>query len=172
MNYSGIIKEDISNGPGIRLSLFVSGCPFCCKGCFNEVAWDYLYGKEFTKEVEKDIIGYFKDNSLLNGFSLLGGEPFARLEQKDYLQLINLIHSLKANTKCKSFWVWSGYTFEEIIERSLPFSLLKEFDVLVDGTFIQKKKDLKLPYRGSNNQRIIDIQKSIKRKEIVLWENL
>lgn len=171
MNYSGIIKEDIGNGPGIRLSLFVSGCPFHCKGCFNEKTWDYLYGKDFSEEVEREIINSFKENPIIKGFSLLGGEPFARLEQKDYLVLINLIQNIRINTQCNSFWVWSGYTFEELVKRNNPFSLLKEFDILVDGPFIQEKKDLKLPFRGSTNQRIIDVQKSLKEDKVVLWGN-
>lgn len=169
MNYSGIIKEDISNGPGIRLSLFVSGCPFHCKGCFNEETWNYQNGSSFSENTIDEIVKFYKSNPQITGFSLLGGEPFA--QGSDTLLLIKLIQKLKEETNCCSFWVWSGYTFEKLIDSRGRLKLLLYFDVLVDGRFEEDKKDLRLPYCGSTNQRVIDVQESLKEGKVVLWEN-
>lgn len=170
MNVANVKHFDIANGPGIRTSLFLSGCPFHCEGCFNSITWDYNYGEVLSGEIKQNIIESLKNESV-TGFSLLGGEPFERENDGDYYVIINLIQLIKRDTNCSSFWVWSGHTFEELIKNEHWYHLLKEFDVLVDGQFIQEKKDLRLPYCGSTNQRVIDVQKSLKEEKVVLWEN-
>ena len=154
--YSNIKKFDIANGPGVRLSLFVSGCPHHCEGCFNEVTWNYHYGKAFTPSVIDEIIDFYKANPQVTGFSLLGGEPFA--QGSDSLLLIKLINRLKKETNCNSFWVWSGYTIEEILTSREKTKLLMCFDFLIDGKFEEDKKDLRLKYMGSSNQRLINLK--------------
>lgn len=169
MNIANIKHFDIANGPGVRMSLFLSGCPFHCKGCFNEMTWNYEYGYEYNQEIENQIVNDFNDKYGHTGFSLLGGEPFARENSKDYQDLTNLINRLKTETNCDSFWVWSGRKFEDILKNQEWKDFLENFDVLVDGQFIEEEKNLTLPYCGSNNQRVIDVKKSIEKGEVVLW---
>lgn len=163
MNYFQIRSFDVVNGKGIRTSIFVSGCTLHCKNCFNSEAWDFNSGKEFSS------IQFFKIQELLkrpycSGLSILGGEPF---DQHDFYFLIELCkaaHALK-----KDVWIWSGHQFEELRMNEDKLNLLKQCDVLVDGPFIDEKKDLSLAWRGSQNQRIIDVQKSLKQNEVVLY---
>ena len=161
MNYSQIRTMDISNGEGIRTSIFVSGCNRHCKGCFNKEAWDFNSGKNFNSEK------YFKIYDLLKkpycaGLSILGGEPF---DQKDNYLLIELCKA--AHTIGKDVWIWSGYTFEELKTDDKKLELLQECDVLVDGPFIDEQKDLSLKWRGSTNQRIINIKESLASGKVV-----
>ena len=161
MNYSQIRTMDISNGEGIRTSIFVSGCNRHCKGCFNKEAWDFNRGKNFNSEK------YFKIYDLLKkpyyaGLSILGGEPF---DQKDNYLLIELCKA--AHTMGKDVWIWSGYTFEELKIDDKKLELLQECDVLVDGPFIDEQKDLSLKWRGSTNQRIINIKESLASGKVV-----
>lgn len=165
MNYQKIYSFDLANGKGIRISLFVSGCPFHCKGCFNSEAWGFQTGKPFTSEQYFKICELLK-NPYYKGFSILGGEPFA---QKDLFLLRDLCRVAHENGK--DVWIWTGFNFEDLVCDEEKLDLLRECDILVDGRFIEEKKDLTLKWRGSSNQRIIDVQKSLKTGEIILYDN-
>ena len=164
MNYSDLRPIDSANGLGVSTTLFVSGCNFHCLGCFNKEAQDFNYGKPFTKEVEDNFIKYAQ-NKHVNHVSLLGGEVF----HQDLNIIYNLIKRIKADVN-KPIWIWTGFIFEELIKNDKAYEILKMIDVLVDGQFIQKLYDYNLLFRGSSNQRIIDIQKSLKSQEVVLWQ--
>ena len=169
MYFADIKKVDIANGPGVRVSLFVSGCTHHCKGCFNEEAWDFKYGKKFTKDNE-DFIMDLLNHDYIEGITLLGGEPF---EYSNQLGLLPLIRRIKKEFPNKTIWCYSGYTFDKDILNDMckkydeTKELLSYIDVLVDGEFILSKKDLKLKFRGSSNQRIIDVKKSLKENEVI-----
>lgn len=171
MNYATIKNCDIANGPGVRVSLFVSGCTHHCKGCFNEIAWDFDYGEPFTQDTI-DLILKMLAPEHIQGITLLGGEPFEPENQQPILQLLRAIKKAYPN---KSIWAFSGYLFDKDIlaGRLGPWDVTREYigylDVLVDGPFILEKKDLSLRFRGSSNQRIIDVPASLKKGEIVLW---
>ena len=165
MKYAKIRKYDISNAPGICTTLFVSGCTHDCDGCFNKEQQDFNYGNEFTKEIEDEFIEYVKSKQV-KGVNILGGEPMQQLMDNT---LLNLLKRIKKETN-KPIWLWSGYTYEEIISNSRRLELLEEVDVLIDGKFEISKRDLMLKYRGSSNQRIIDVKKSLEAKEVVLYE--
>lgn len=163
MNYARIKYYDISNGPGIRHSLYVTGCTHYCKGCFNQEIWSFKSGQEWTKEVEDKFIEDCKD-SKVTGISILGGEPL----QQDFLSIYTLLKRLKTEVN-KPIWLWTGHKIEELSFALL--SMLNEFiDVLIDGKFEEDKKDIKLKYCGSTNQRVIDIKETFKHKEIRLYE--
>lgn len=161
MNYATIKNLDIANGPGVRVSLFVSGCRRHCEGCFNSEAWDFNYGKEFTwytvHELERLV-----NNEHVAGLSILGGDPFES-ENREWIEA--LCGYIKYNCK-KPIWVWTGYLWEQIKDHFL----VNYIDILVDGPFIEELKDLRLPYCGSSNQRVIDVQKSLESGDVVLWE--
>lgn len=172
MYYADIKKADVANGLGVRVSVFVSGCTHHCKNCFNEEAWDFHYGNEFTqKEIDKVI--ELMDHSYVAGLSLLGGEPFEHINQQGLLPLVKIV---KEKFPDKNIWCYSGYTFEnDIIDRMCKEwketpEFLSYIDVLVDGKFEEDKKDLSLRFRGSNNQRIIDVKKSLKENKTVLFD--
>lgn len=172
MNYADIKRADVANGVGVRISLFVSGCTHHCKNCFNQEAWDFNYGKEFTeKEVER--IMEELDHPYIAGLTLLGGEPLEHVNQKGILPLVKLV---KEKLPDKNIWCYTGYTFEkDVLERMYKEweetpELLKYIDVLVDGKFIEEKKDIKLKFRGSSNQRIIDVQESLKQNKTILFD--
>ena len=173
MNYAAIKNCDIANGPGVRVSLFVSGCTHRCKGCFNEVAWDFHYGEPFTQETINALLEMLAP-SYVKGLTLLGGEPF---EPENQPEIVFFLRQLKEKYPEKSVWAFSGYLFDKDIlsGRLGPWAVTKEFlsylDVIVDGPFVQEKKDLTLRFRGSSNQRIIDVQSSLQANEIVLWED-
>lgn len=162
MNYAKIRKYDVSNGVGVRTTLFVSGCTHNCEGCFNKEAQNFNFGEEFTKETEDYFIEISK-NENIKGINILGGEPMQQIIDNS---LLNLLKRLNREVK-KSIWLWSGYTFEEIINNPKRLELLKEVDVLIDGKFDANKKDLMLKYRGSSNQKIIDVKKSLETNTIV-----
>ena len=164
MNYIEIKKYDIANGEGIRISLFVSGCTHKCKGCFNTKAWNFNSGKSFTNETLNEIIEALKPN-YIKGLSLLGGEPF---EIENVVTLIEIIKKIKKEYPKKDIWAYSGYTYEELIKNDIKKELVNLIDVLVDGKFILELKNPSLAFRGSSNQRIIDIKKSIKKGCIIL----
>ena len=149
MNYIGLNKYDTANGTGIRVSLFVSGCTLCCKGCFNKESWKFNAGSPFTENVKNEIIEELK-KLWISGFSLLGGDP---LEPKLYDDVLDLVMSIKREIPNKDIWLWTGRIYENIINNDI----LKYIDVLIDGPFIQELKDSKLKYRGSTNQRIIKL---------------
>jgi anaerobic ribonucleoside-triphosphate reductase activating protein len=146
MNYIGLNKYDTANGPGIRVSLFVSGCTLHCKGCFNQESWDFNGGKEFTSETLNDIIKTLKEPHI-SGFSILGGDP---LEPEHFNDVYNIVKTVKTEVPDKTIWLWTGRLYEKVKENRI----LDYVDVLIDGPF---KIDLKgnLKYRGSSNQRII-----------------
>ena len=157
MHYAKIKRFDIANGVGIRTSVFVSGCSNKCKGCFNQELWDKDYGQEFTDETIKEILDSI-DKPYISGLSILGGDPleYYNLEMVDKL----IIEFRKRFGFNKSIWMWTGYLLEDIMNDDRRWEVVRKLDYLVDGPFIQKKKNLKLKYRGSENQRIIDMQNS------------
>ena len=157
MNYATIKKMDIANGPGVRVSLFVSGCRHKCPGCFNAEAWDFSYGAPYTEAVEKEILDAVGKEHMA-GLSFLGGEPFERENRSALAALAARFHALYPG---KTLWCYSGFTFEELYADEGARPLLSELDVLVDGRFEAAKKDLSLLFRGSSNQRILDVKKSL-----------
>ena len=169
MNYADIKKIDVANGEGVRVSVFVSGCNHHCKGCFNECAWDFNYGKKFTEKEEQQIIDYM-NHDYIAGLSLLGGEP---LELKNQKGLLPLVKRVKEKFPNKNIWCYTGFDFEkDVVEKMTKNNettreLLKYIDVIVDGKFEEDKKDLKLQFRGSSNQKIVDVKKSLKLGKIV-----
>lgn len=170
MNYATIKNCDIANGPGVRVSLFVSGCTHRCKGCFNEVAWDFDYGEPFTQNTIDRIIEMLRP-SYIRGLTLLGGEPF---EPQNQEAVVTLLRQIKRELPEKSIWAFSGYLFDkDILSGRLGDTgeYLSYLDVLVDGPFVEAKKNLSLRFRGSENQRLIDVQASLTAGEIVLWQD-
>ena len=173
MNYATIKNCDIANGPGVRVSLFVSGCTHRCKGCFNEIAWDFNYGQPFTQDTIDDILKMLAPE-YVKGITLLGGEPF---EPQNQPTILELLRQIKMKYPTKSVWAFSGYLFDRdiVTGRLGPWEITKEYlsyvDVLVDGPVVESLKDLNLRFRGSSNQRIIDVPASLAKGEIVLWED-
>lgn len=172
MYYGEIKKCDIANGEGVRVSLFVSGCTHHCPGCFNRETWDFRYGKEYTKETQKEILEALAPE-YINGLSLLGGEPFEPENQK---VLVDLLREVKEKYPGKNIWCYSGYLFDrELLEESrarcgYTDEMLSMIDVLVDGRFVEALKDIRLVFRGSSNQRVIDVKKSLAAREVIMWE--
>lgn len=168
MNYGEIKSFDIANGEGVRVSLFVSGCTHHCKNCFNKETWDFNFGKPFTKEVEDSIIEMLSSD-YIDGFSLLGGEPF---EPQNQRVLTPFLKRIKEKFPDKSIWCYTGYLFDdELLSESrarceCTDEMLSLIDVLVDGEFVQDLYNITLAFRGSENQRIIDVQKSLETGEI------
>lgn len=152
MNYGAIKNYDIANGPGLRVSLFVSGCRNHCKGCFQPETWDFKYGKEFDDDAFYSLIEMLRSEHIA-GLSILGGDPF---EPENLVTVTNLCKMVKDIFPNKNIWVWTGYTYEDIKDNDI----FNYIDVLVDGRFEEEHKDLSLAFRGSSNQKIIDIQKS------------
>ncbi len=172
MHYAEIKKFDIANGEGVRISLFVSGCPHHCKSCFNPEAWDYNYGKKFTEKEEDEIID-FLGNDFIKGLTLLGGEPMWPDNQKGVLPLLRKVKEKYPN---KTIWCYTGYLFDKEImdkmykENDFTREFLSYIDVLVDGRFVESLLNRTLYFRGSSNQRIIDVKKSIRSKKVVEYE--
>ena len=172
MYYADIKKVDVANGPGVRVSLFVSGCTHKCKGCFNEEAWDFKYGHEYTKKEEDKIIELLKPD-YIEGITILGGEPFEYVNQKGILPLLRRIRKKLPN---KTIWCFSGYTFDTDILEDMcnkyeeTKELISYIDVLVDGKFEIDKKNFKLKFRGSSNQRIINVKESLKNNKVILMD--
>ena len=169
MNYGEIKKTDIANGLGVRVSLFVSGCTHHCKGCFNPQTWDFNYGKPFDEDTVGKIIDYLSP-SYITGLTVLGGEP---MEKENQRELYPFIKKVKETFPQKDIWIYSGYVFEDEIlsgraHCEVTDSLLSYTDVLVDGRFEEDKKNITLKFRGSENQRIIDVKKSLKTGKTVI----
>lgn len=162
MKYAKIRKFDVTNGPGIRTTLFVSGCTHNCAECFNKEQQDFKFGTEFTFETENEMLSYVL-NPQIKGVNILGGEPMQQIIDDS---LLNLLKRIKEKTN-KPIWLWSGYTFEEIIKNPKRLELLNEVDVLIDGKFENSKRNISLKYRGSSNQRVIDVQASLKENTII-----
>ena len=170
MHFASIKNCDIANGVGVRISLFVSGCTHHCHNCFNQEAWDFNYGQQFTKTQEDQIIDLLKPDYIA-GLSLLGGEPMEDLNQKGLLPFVKRVKEIYPN---KTIWCYSGYTYEYLLEKIKTQEYTKELlsliDVLVDGKYVEELHDLSLRFRGSSNQRIIDVPKTLQQNKIVLWQ--
>ena len=160
MNYSAIKKNDIANGPGVRVSLFVSGCRRHCKGCFNSETWSFDNGNQFDKSAMGEIMRAL-DREYIEGFTVLGGEPF---EEENMGTVYHIISKVRSSFPDKSIWCYSGFTFEELKEKDSALHILEMIDVLVDGPFVEEKKNLKLRFRGSENQRLIDLRETRKQR--------
>lgn len=173
MNYAEIKTCDIANGPGVRVSLFVSGCTHRCKGCFNEIAWDFEYGKEFDEKTMDRLIEALRPD-YVRGLTLLGGEP---MEYRNQLGLLPFIRRVREELPNKDIWCFSGYLFDTQIRDEMckkweeTGELLSYIDVMVDGKFVEELKDITLRFRGSSNQRIIDVQKSLAAGTVVMWQD-
>lgn len=172
MNYCNIKNRDIANGTGVRVTLFVSGCTHHCKGCFNSEAWDFDYGQPFTEETQKELLEMIKP-SFINGLTLLGGEPF---EPQNQIALVPFLEEVREIYPQKDIWCFTGYTFEtDLLNKSrarcaVTDRFLSLIDILVDGEFIEELKDITLVFRGSSNQRIIDVKKSLECGQTVFWK--
>ncbi|WP_151735695.1 anaerobic ribonucleoside-triphosphate reductase activating protein [Paenibacillus tengchongensis] len=167
MNICGYYPESINEGEGLRAVLFLSGCRHRCPGCFNPKTWNFNYGEAFTPQRRQEIIADIAANPLLDGLTLAGGDPFFSAEEA-----AGFIHDLRAALPGFSVWIYTGYTYEELTaDPSSPeWKLLSQCQVVIDGRFVEDLKDTTLPYRGSSNQRIIDIPASLAGPEVVLWE--
>ena len=169
MNYADIRKVDVANGPGVRVSLFVSGCTHHCRECFNPETWDFHFGAPFGQEQIELILSYLRP-AHIKGLSLLGGEPFEPENQQAVLELVRRVREQYPE---KTIWCYSGYLFEALSEGKVgkySRQLLEQLDVLVDGPFVVERKNLALRFRGSDNQRIIRVQESLSGGEILLWD--
>ena len=164
MNYATIKKCDIADGEGVRVSLFVSGCTHHCKGCFQPETWNFDYGEPFDETVEDEILRSIEPDYIA-GITLLGGEP---MEIENAKRLYPFIKRVREIYPSKNVWCYSGYTFEELVEREECRKLLEMVDVLVDGEFVEEQKNISLKFRGSENQRIIDVKKTLKDGNVVL----
>lgn len=172
MNYATVKTHDVANGEGVRVSLFVSGCTHHCKGCFNAEAWDFDYGEAYDEAIEQKVIDALAP-SYISGLSLLGGEPF---EPQNQPSLLKLLRRFRNEYPEKNVWCYTGYSFENDIlagnlgDEAITIEMISLIDILVDGEFVEDLKDLHLRFRGSSNQRIIDVKKSLKCGETVLWD--
>ena len=172
MNYATIKRNDIANGTGVRVSLFVSGCTHKCKGCFNEVAWDFNYGERFTEQTQDLLIEYLAPD-FVEGLTLLGGEPMEPANQRALLPFVKRVKQLYPN---KTVWCYTGYTLEKDllsdsrVKTECTEELLSLIDVLVDGEFVQELYDISLQFRGSSNQRLIDLKATLSTGNLVLWQ--
>ena len=167
MNYAALKKFDIANGPGVRVSLFVSGCRHHCKNCFNREAWDFDFGRPFTKQTEEEILAEL-DKDYIKGLSLLGGEPF---EPENRAALTQLLKRVREKYPEKTVWCYTGFEFEKLSDQTAR-EMLSLIDVLVDGKFVEELKSPDLIFRGSSNQRIIDVKKSLEAGEVIWLEGV
>lgn len=164
MNYANVQTTDIVNGVGVRVTLFVSGCRRACKGCFNSVAWDFNYGVPFTFDSQAwTIIKRELSNDYVHGLTILGGEP---MEPENINTVRDIVAAVRRDFPTKTIWIYTGYTFEELTNHDL----LSMIDVLVDGAFVEELRDITLQFRGSSNQRIIDVPATLQSGSIVLWK--
>jgi len=174
MRYASVKKCDVANGTGIRVSIFVSGCHHHCKGCFNTDAWDFNFGKEYNEEIEESILKEL-DKSYIQGLSLLGGEPLEHVNQKG---LLSLVKKAKERYPEKTIWCYTGYKFDDDVMGKMfetwpeTKELVSNLDVVVDGKYDEDLRDLNLRFKGSSNQRIIDVQKTLEKNEVILADNI
>ena len=176
MRYASIRLMDISNGAGLGIALFVQGCHFHCINCFNQETWDFNGGKDWTKEIESDFINLLVSNPYIDRISILGGEPLC---DENVLTVYNLIKTIKHKFPDKKIWCHTGYTWEQLfntcqiddLKYACQQDTVKMIDILVDGPYIDELRDLTLEFRGSSNQRIIDVSKSLQTNSVVLWEH-
>lgn len=164
MRYNKIRKMDISNGPGVRVSIFFQGCAFHCKNCFNPETWDFKAGKDFNDEVINKILDLCDDESIA-GLSMLGGEPWHPLNIEGTTKLAK---AFKERFPNKNIWSWSGFNFEEYLSKQ---DGIKFVDVIVDGQFVDELRNPNLKWKGSSNQRVIDVKKSLKKGKVILYED-
>jgi anaerobic ribonucleoside-triphosphate reductase activating protein len=170
MNYADIKKVDVANGPGVRVSLFVSGCTHHCLECFNPEAWDFQFGEPFGEEQIQTILTYLRP-AHIKGLSVLGGEPF---EPENQAAVLELVRRVRQELPEKSVWCYTGYLFEDLAAGQVGVhsgALLEQLDVLVDGPFVLSQKNLGLRFRGSENQRIIAVPESLRTGQVVLWDD-
>ena len=163
MKYNIVRKMDISNGPGVRVSVFMQGCEFHCKNCFNPETWSFEKGKNFTQGTIDEVLDLCNQD-YIKGLSILGGEP---MHPRNIEGTTKLAKAFKEKYPNKNLWVWSGFKFDEDLKDK---EVMKYVDVLVDGRYVDEKHDPTLKWRGSSNQRVIDVQKSLKNNEISFWE--
>ncbi len=160
LNYANIKDFDIADGPGVRVSLFVSGCRHHCRGCFNAMTWDFQYGEPFTEEISDQILEFLKPD-YIQGFSLLGGEPF---EPENQVELVRLLKRIRTTYPEKDIWCYTGYNYDSDLQEGgrvyteVTDEMLSYIDLIVDGEFIEEKKDVTLKFRGSSNQRLIGLR--------------
>lgn len=175
MYYGAIKKNDVADGPGVRVTLFVSGCTHHCEGCFQPETWNFEYGQLFTAETEEELLEAMKP-AYVQGLTLLGGEPF---EPENQRELVPFLHKVKEQFPSKNIWCFSGYLYDELAgweagtgraRCEVTDEMLSMIDVLVDGEFELAKRNLMLKFRGSENQRLIDVRKTEAVGEVVLWE--
>lgn len=175
MNYCNIKKVDVADGPGVRVTLFVSGCTHHCRECFQPETWDFAYGEPFTEDVEEEILKALEP-SYIEGLTLLGGEPF---EPENQRALLAFLKKVRERLPQKNIWCYSGYLFEELTGQitgtgrarcEVTDEMLSLLDVLVDGEFELENKNISLQFRGSSNQRLIRVPESLERGEIVWWQ--
>lgn len=172
MNYGQIKKTDIANGPGVRVSLFVSGCTHHCEGCFNSETWDFEYGQEFTEATQEELLGLLEPD-FISGLTVLGGEPFEPVNQR---VLLPFLKKVRKRYPHKTIWCYTGYLLDRQLWKQSAArceatdEMLSLLDVLVDGEFVQREKDISLRFRGSKNQRVIDVSQSIAQGRICLSE--
>ena len=167
MNYANLKSYDIANGPGVRVSLFVSGCTHRCKGCFNQEAWDFDYGKPFDQAVMDQILTLL-DHDYIRGITYLGGEP---MDPRNQTGLLELSRQIKARFPQKSIWCYTGYVWDRIPKvPGVTEALIACCDVIVDGPFVESLKNLRLRFRGSENQRLIDVPRTLQTGTVTLWE--
>lgn len=170
MNYADLKRIDVANGPGVRVSLFVSGCPHRCPECFNPEAWDFAYGQPFGEAAVQTLLGYLRP-SYIRGLSLLGGEPFAPANQE---AVLDLTRRVRRELPGKDIWCYTGYLFQDLLAGAVGShsrELLEELDILVDGPFLIAQKNISLRFRGSENQRILQVPQSLKAGSPVLWDD-
>lgn len=168
MRYADIKFPDIANGPGVRVSVFVTGCEFHCPGCFNPEAWDFNAGQPFTQDTIKQVLELL-NKPYCDGLTLLGGEP---MHPRNVKELLPLVQTARTQHPEKSLWCYSGFTLEQLQARhdEATDTMLKSLDVLVDGLFVEAKKNLSLRFCGSSNQRLIDLPTTLRTGEVILWD--
>lgn len=167
MRYASIRNLDISNGEGVGVALFVQGCPFHCYNCFNPQTWDFNSGEEWNDDVRNDFLNIIQQCEYSDRITIIGGEPLCEQNRFDVGILIN---DIKTQFSRKSIWLYTGYTWEELINDMSLFNIIRFVDVLVDGRYVDELRDITLPFRGSSNQRIIDVQQSLKQDKVVLYQ--
>ncbi|CAK7005398.1 MAG: Anaerobic ribonucleoside-triphosphate reductase-activating protein [Peptostreptococcus russellii] len=166
MRYNKIRRYDVTNGPGVRTTIFVSGCTHNCEDCFNKELQDFEYGDIWSQKSENEFIDYVS-NPMVVGINVLGGEP---LQQTMDDSLLDLLKRVKNEFPEKSIWLWTGDLFEEAIENEKKLAIIEQVDVIIDGQFQKDKRNIKLKYRGSENQRVIDVKESLEKNEIVEYQ--
>ncbi|PSJ31859.1 ribonucleoside-triphosphate reductase activating protein [Peptostreptococcus russellii] len=166
MRYNKIRRYDVTNGPGVRTTIFVSGCTHNCEDCFNKELQDFEYGDIWSQKSEDEFIDYVS-NPMVVGINVLGGEP---LQQTMDDSLLDLLKRVKNEFPEKSIWLWTGDLFEEAIENEKKLAIIEQVDVIIDGQFQKDKRNIKLKYRGSENQRVIDVRESLEKDEVVEYQ--